>query len=160
MIFAIFTGVFISTACVFCSINVLTLLFLGVAELGCQKFTITSLQEIEDVAHVKFVPSTANATLYSQDGCKSIRHFFVQFQMASSDLNTFLASTRADTSSVQTTAPETFSLVPSELGWRLDSVKFWLVDKHPNSLDYQQSIGVDMSDPDQYTIYLVVKSYD
>ena len=161
LIFTVITGVLVFSAFILCPISQTVQYILRFGEPDhCEQIISTSPQEIEGFAHIKLVDSVTNATLYSQDACKSIRYFFVRLQIAPSDLQPFLNDTRVDTSGIQSSEFETFILVPSSLGWHLNSIKYWLEDKHPNSLDYEQNIGIDTSDPDQYTVYVVVKSYD
>jgi hypothetical protein len=124
----------------------------------CREIEYTSPQEIEDFAHIKFSPSATNAMMYSPDLCTSPRHFFVRFQLDPGDLNSFVASTRVPALQSQTAKLTRFEPLPARLDWHLDSVT--LVGSGPISLDYEQVIGVDITDPKRYTVYLVVTSYD
>ncbi len=124
----------------------------------CREIAYTSPQKIEDVAHIKFSPSATNAVMYSPDLCTSPRHFFVRFQLDPDDLNSFVASTRVPTLQSQTAKLARFEPLPARLDWHLDSVT--LVGSGPVSLDYEQVIGVDITDPKRYTVYLIVTSYD
>jgi hypothetical protein len=124
----------------------------------CGEIAYTSPQKIEDMAHIKFSPSATNAVMYSPDLCTSPRHFFVRFQLAPGDLNSFVASTRVPALQSQTAKLTRFEPIPTRLDWHLDSVT--LVGSGPVSLDYEQVIGVDITDPKHFTVYVVVTSYD
>ena len=126
----------------------------------CEEIRSSSPQEIEAYAHVVFPPNSANIVMYSPEGCKSARHFFVRFQLDPSDLAEFIASTRVNVLSPENARPPTFAKIPDNLDWLIEAVKFGLAGSSPNSLDYQQDIGIDISDPNRYTVYFVATSYD
>ncbi len=124
----------------------------------CRETIYTSPQEIENTAHIKFPPSSTDTKMYDSDPCASSRRFFVRFQLDPGDLNSFVASTRVPALHSQVDGRTRFGPIPAYLDWHLDSVT--LVGSGPVSLDYEQVIGVDITDPKLYTVYLVVISYD
>jgi hypothetical protein len=132
----------------------------GVACIGVsQEISSTSLQEIENFAHLKFTPSTTNVTMYAPARCYS-RHFYIHFDIDPTELDIFVASTRIGLLDSQADQPTAFSTVPESLGWKLDFANLSLTGTSPNALDYQQSIAVDTSNSEQYSVYIVVVSHD
>jgi hypothetical protein len=163
LILAISIGIFVVAPCAIFGkpLTELIAYFLRTGSIiVCEEVTSTSPQQIESFAHVEFAPSTSNLTMYSPEGCTSSRRFYIRFQIDPNDFDIFVASTRVESIDPPAITPTVFALVPDDLGWHLDSVEFSLTGSSPNSLDYQQSIGIDTNNPSQYTVYLVVTSYD
>jgi hypothetical protein len=152
-----------SSLSVFISLMILFLLVIGVGGFvynawitSCQERVYSALQDIENIAHVKLPSSVEDATLYAVQRCSSPQIFYVRFGIDPGELTPFLASTRVTSVSSQDPIPSRFVRMQEKFG----AVPFSLTGSSRTSGDYEQSIGVDTTNPRHYTVYMVVVSYD
>ncbi len=122
--------------------------------MGCFESGSPTSEEIESRAMIKLPPSARQLAPYSEDFCNT---FYLRFQMARSDFTRFIGSTSVGLPMSTRDIPADFVTLPHDLGWHLDGIQTFWAGQATNSYYVHQSIFVDRTDPQQWTVYVVVK---
>ncbi len=124
----------------------------------CTETSLTTTQAINNSAHIE-LPSSARSAQGLFTG-KNHCLTYVRFEMDAIDYGPFMATTRIKVPLSAIAKPADFLTPPAKLGWKIESVTTNLAGVSIESLDYNQRIVVDTSNPDRYAVYLLTIHWD
>jgi hypothetical protein len=102
------------------------------------------------------IPSSAsNIDSYQIGGAMKYCRILVRFDIAPSDLNGFLASTRINLPLTRQSASGNALTFNSKDLWTPKPGATYLYGHAPAALDYNQTIFVDTNNPQRYTIFMI-----
>ncbi len=113
-----------------------------------------------DLAHLvrgTFPPSLSNIDTLQVGGAAKYCEVYLRFEMAPTDLNTFVLSTRINLPLVPKTHLHLFDSLHGKNPWKPDPATTYLYGRGPQSLDYTQTVFVDTTYPQRYIIYMIVE---